>query len=150
MKRGGPCGLNLFLLSLSTSAFAGSDAWLIMPEEAAMAPASEERLLQSRGLSEKGPTIDVVKPAEGGEVPSPLEILIRFAARTEAVDVSSLKVSLLKVIPIDITDRVRPYATAKGIDVKEAKIPAGKHRVRISVGDTTGGISTREVLFEVR
>ena len=149
-----PCratwGLILILLGVSPTAFAGSEIWLITPEEAAMAPAAEKSLIQSRGLSESGPAIEVVKPTDGGEAPSPLEILIRFAARTETVDLSSLKVSLLKFITIDITDRVRPYATASGIDVKEAKIPAGKHRVRISVADTKGDVSTRDVSFEVR
>ena len=36
-----------------------------------------------------------------------------------------------------------------GIQIKGAKIPAGKHIVRISVADTQGARSIKEIEFEV-
>jgi hypothetical protein len=86
MRRGIRWVVSLCLLSLSSAAIAGSDAWLITPEEAAMASAPEESLIQRRGLSEAGPVIEIVKPVEGGSAPSPLEILIRFVARPSPVE----------------------------------------------------------------
>lgn len=133
-----------------------SETWLITPEEAAMKPASDANGLQGGGLIDigredinTGPQIEILKPADGGRVPSPVEVTVRFVPRLDAVDLASLKVSIVKFITIDITDRIRPYATAEGIQLKEANIPSGKHRVRITVSDKAGGISVKELWLEV-
>jgi hypothetical protein len=126
--------------------------WLITPEEAALAPAPQA----GRGILEAGrddlsigPVIDVVEPANGGRAPMPIQVLIHFSPRLVPIDLGSLKVTLVKFIPIDITDRIRPFVTAEGIDVKEAKIPPGKHRVRIALSDRSGEFSVKEITFEV-
>lgn len=140
----------------AATADAGGIQWLITPEEAAMAPAPESSLLTQGGLTEAGregvpvgPIIEVVQPTDGGKKAGPVEVLVRFTPRAEPVDVSSLKVSVLKFIPIDITDRIKPYCTQDGIAIKEAQIPAGKHVVRITVADAGGGITVKEIAFEV-
>lgn len=126
------------------------ELWLISPEEAAARPASEDSLIRSRGLNDRGPKIDVLKPVEDTPQQSPLEILIRFYPNPAAVNPESVKVQLVKFISIDITDRVKPYLSETGIDVKEAKIPAGTHLVRISVSDGKGETSSREIELQVR
>jgi hypothetical protein len=117
-----------------------------------MAPAADV----VRGLVEieredlsAGPVINVIEPSNGSRLPTPVQVLIHFAPSSEPIDLASLKVVLIKFITIDITDRVRPYVTPEGIQVKEAKIPPGKHRVRITLADRTGKISMKEVSFEV-
>ena len=147
--------LSVPLCPLSVSA-KSSETWLITPEEAAMAPASDGNGLQGGGLTDigredinTGPQIEILKPADGGRVPSPVEVAVRFVPRLDAVDLASLKVSIVKFITIDITDRIRPYATAEGIQLKEANIPSGKHRVRITVSDKAGGVSVKELWLEV-
>ncbi|MCX5722771.1 MAG: hypothetical protein NT179_12205 [Nitrospirae bacterium] len=133
-----------------------SETWLITPEEAAMAPAVDANGISGGGLTDigredinAGPEIEILKPADGGRVPSPVEVAVRFIPRLGAVDLASLKVSIVKFITIDITDRIRPYATAEGIQLKEANIPSGKHRVRITVSDKAGGVSIKELWLEV-
>jgi hypothetical protein len=140
------------LLFLATTGGADTGGWLITPEEAAMAPAADV----TRGILEigredlsVGPVIDVVEPSNGSRLPMPVQVLIHFAPFSEPVDLASLKVVLIKFILIDITDRIRPYVTPEGIQVKEAKIPPGKHRVRITLADRAGTISIKEVSFEV-
>lgn len=130
-------------------------AWFITPEEAAMAAAPDTGPF-GRGLIEAGrddintgPLIEILKPVDGGQVLSPLEVAVRFVPRLGPVDLATLKVSIVKFITIDITDRIKPYATADGIQVKEANIPAGKHRVRIAVSDTAGGTSIKELMLDV-
>ena len=123
--------------------------WLITPEEAAM-PAEPAYPTTTKGLGpfdigrearDTGPLIEVVKP-EGGKVQSPpVEVSVKFAPRNAPVDVSSLKVLVVKFIPIDITDRVRPYTTAEGIEIPDAKLPSGEHKVRLSLSDSTGGVT---------
>jgi hypothetical protein len=141
----------LSVLCLVSIGQAGTSDWLILPEEAAMAPAPEPKGIIEAGREDisVGPVIEIVEPPNGGRGPMPIEVLIRFTPRSEPVDLASLKVTLVKFIQIDITDRIRPYVTPDGIQVKEAKIPPGKHRVRIVVADRAGGLSVKEVAFEV-
>ena len=145
-------GSAMSLVCLAPMGLAGTGGWLILPEEAAMAPAPEPKrgtLEVGREDISLGPVIDVVEPLNGGRGSMPIQVLVRFTPRSEPIDLATLKVTLVKFIPIDITDRIRPYVTPDGIQVKEAKIPPGKHRVRIVVADKTGEFSMKEVSFEV-
>lgn len=126
------------------------ELWLISPEEAASAPAPAESLIRSRGLNSKGPRIEVLKPSEEEPQRSPLAIQVRFHPNPTAVNPDSVKVQLVKFISIDITDRVKPYLSEAGIDVKEANIPSGKHLVRIMVSDGKGETSSRDIELQVR
>lgn len=140
-----------FLISgMAAPLFAAQNEWLITPDEAALAPAPEEESIRSRGLTDAGPRIDIVKPVDDVPQASPFEIQIRFYPRAAAVKPESVKVQLVKFISIDITDRVKPYLSGSGLEVKEAKIPSGTHRVRISVSDEQGATSSREMELEVK
>ncbi len=128
------------------------DGWLITPQEAAAQAAESPGgsvLDVGRQESNMGPTIEILKPSDGGKASGPVEIQINFVPKTGSVDVSSLKVTVVKFLSIDITDRLRDYVSPSGIQVKEAKIPAGKHIVRISVADAQGARSVKEIEFEV-
>lgn len=145
-------GIAIGVLCLVSTGPAETGDWLITPEEAAMAPAAQPpRGIVGVGQEDisAGPIIEVVEPVSGGRGPMPIQVLIRFTPRAEPIDLASLKVTLVKFIDIDITDRIRPFVTLEGIQVKEAKIPPGKHRVRITVSDKAGDLSVKEVSFEV-
>lgn len=149
------CGIGALVLCLHSPSTAKiqEDAWLITPEEAAMAPrvARPGEPLTEVGGEDLllGPQIELLKPTNGGRAPTPVEILVKFVVQAGKVDLASLKVSLVKFISIDITDRVREHVTADGIHVKEAKIPSGKHTVRISLADIDGLLSVKTFTFEV-
>lgn len=129
---------------------AGSaDGWLITPDEAALASAQDDGI-RTRALSDAGPGIEFIKPQEGAVIPSPAEILIRFLPKTVTIDLTTVKVTLLKFIPIDLTDRLKPYISFDGIILKDAKVPPGRYRVRIALADAQGKISAREISFEVQ
>lgn len=143
------------VMSAAAWALDGEIGWLITPDEAAMAPAPPHEGL-GKGLMnvgredlDIGPIIEVVKPSDGAQTASPLEVAIRFTPRLSPIDMDSLKIGIVKFVTIDITDRVKPYATPQGIQLKEAKIPSGKHRVRISLSDAAGSVSIKEVMLEV-
>jgi len=139
-------------LSAPGLAKAANDMWLITPQEAAMDPAAE---VQGGGLtaigaeSNLGPKIDVVKPVNGGRATPPVEVEIKFSQKGSPVDPESLKVSVVKFLDIDITDRVRAHASTSGIYVPGAQIPTGQHTVRISIADKDGLRSVKDVTFEV-
>jgi hypothetical protein len=139
----------LLTMVLCFDAIAKETPWLITPEEAALAPAEEDGV-RTRGLSDAGPCIEVAKPAEGEILTGATEILIRFLPKTVTIDLTSLKVTLLKFISIDLTDRLKPYIDAAGINVKDVKVPTGTYRVRISLSDTQGKTTSKELAFEVR
>ena len=133
-----------------------AENWFITPEEAAMPPAAQtsrfrggEHFELGRKDSEVGPIITVEKPQMGVPQNSPMEIVVKFVPRSHPVDLSTLEVELVKFINIDITDRVVEYTTEKGIQLKEADIPLGEHRVRIALADITGAGNVQEFLFEV-
>ena len=135
---------------------AQAENWFITPKEAAMVPADRndpirggEHFAIGRRDVEVGPIIEVEKPEIGVTQNSPMEIVVKFVPRSHPVDLGTLEVELVKFINIDITDRVADYTTEHGIQLKEAKIPSGAHRVRIALADVTGAVSVREFLFEV-
>ena len=132
------------------------ELWLVTPEEAAMPPAPEEQVAP-RGLIEAGreepdtgPLIDVLKPLIGKAQAAPLEILVKFASRNAPVDVASLQVTLVKFIPIDITERVRPFTSPEGIRIPDARLPSGEHTVRISLADKGGGVSRKQMTVTIQ
>ena len=132
------------------------DGWFITPEEAAMAPAADTDPLQGGDQFEigrddlnLGPKIEVEKPLAGSPHNSPLEIVVNFSPGAFPIDLNTLEVGLVKFFTIDITDRVVDYTTKEGIRLSDANIPSGSHRVRISLADTTGAVSTKDFLFEV-
>lgn len=142
-------------ISSGTAMAASGETWLITPDEAALPLPAEGSLkggpldIAGPGL-DLGPIIQVLKPEGDNPQAGPVEILVRFKPRTAPVNPDSLKVVLMKLFGIDITDRVRPYATPEGINFPEAKIPSGKHSVRLSIADTDGGVSTKEMSLQIK
>jgi hypothetical protein len=138
--------------SLTQEAGASESLWLITPEEAATADEAEP-LVRSRGLGPKlpdgGPLIELLKPIEHETISVPTEVVVRFTPRSAPVDLSTLKVSVLKLVRIDITDRLTAYASPTGIKIPDANLPAGEHKVRITLGDSEGGVTSKEVIFRI-
>jgi len=96
------------------------------------------------------PQIFVDTPAPGVAVTAPFPVKIRFVPSSGAkIDLDSLKVDVLKLIPISLLSRVRPYLTTAGINVPEAKIPAGTYNVRVVVADDQGREGTTVQMWTV-
>jgi hypothetical protein len=78
-------------------------------------------------------------PGSGGQVSTPFPVKIRFIPASGAkINLDTVKVDVLKLVPISLLSRVKPYLTATGIDVPEAKIPTGTYQVRVMVTDDQG------------
>ncbi len=138
--------------SVALAAGASDGLWLITPEEAATADEAEP-LIRSRGLGPKlpdaGPMIELLKPIEHETISVPTEVVVRFTPRSAPVDLSTLKVSVVKLVRIDITDRLTAYASPTGIKIPDANLPSGEHKVRITLGDAEGGVTSKEVIFRI-
>ena len=98
-----------------------------------------------------GPGIKVIAPRENTVQTAPFHIDIRFEQRGAAmVDLASLKVFLMKLWDIDITDRVRPYVSGDGIHVTHADFPKGQHTIKIAIADHEGHESARTMTVMVQ
>jgi len=96
-----------------------------------------------------GPGIEVLEPKIEGGKKSPIKVIILFLTKEgQEIDLSTLKVECLKFFTIDLTDRVLPFTTKDGITIENAKLPLGKHTLRLTIGDVQGGM-TQEV-FNVK
>lgn len=140
--------IGLGLISANDSAF-----WLVTPEEASMTPAlspkDDDGSFRLGASPDNGPIVNVERPALQTAVTSPLEIIIRFAPRQAAVDVSSLKVTLVKFVNIDITPRIKPFTTSEGIHIQDVNLPSGTHRVRLVISDKSGKLTVKELKIQV-
>ncbi|HIJ59833.1 MAG TPA: hypothetical protein HPP56_04375 [Nitrospirae bacterium] len=91
-------------------------------------------------LSNTGPTLDIISPELSGVCKSPMKIDIKFTPKEGSfINFSSLKVELLKIIPIDITHMVKPYTTEKGILAENISLPKGMHKLKLTLCDNLGG-----------
>jgi hypothetical protein len=78
-----------------------------------------------------------------------LRLRIKFETRGAKINLDSLKVTYIKLEPIDLTERVREFAAADGIDFKDAEIPPGAHKIRIEVKDTDGVAGGADFILKV-
>jgi len=86
-----------------------------------------------------GPAILFDMPVPGTPVATPFPVKVRFVPTGDAkVLTDTLKIEVLKLIPISLISKVKPYLTAEGINVPEAKIPAGRYNVRVAISDDKG------------
>ena len=100
-------------------------------------------------ISDSGPGIDIISPKLNGKCRSPVNIIVRFTPRNgKDVDLSKLKVELIRFIAIDMTSKLLPFVTKEGVDVENVKLPSGKHKLRVTVGDSCGGLT--QLQFEVK
>ena len=101
-------------------------------------PNSEDQPFPVRKESTVGPIIKIEKPDPDKLYNDLIDILIRFDRNPvgEPVNMESLRIIYLKMLGIDITDRVRPYVKETRIDVNGIMFPAGEHEFEIRIKDT--------------
>lgn len=128
-------GVTLSLTSMGS-------AEVLISEGEAKLPPSMDVGMTTRGLT-RGPGIEQLSPNPDRGIPSPLQLKVRFIARNNvAIDPASVKVTYLKAQSVDLTERIKKYLTADGIDMADAEIPPGTHHLRINLKDKQDRTST--------
>lgn len=128
---------------------AGEVVEILTKDEGAMQEAPTGVSDLSRPLN-NGPRIMILIPEINHEYRSPLSIEIRFIPREGSeVDLSKFKVECLKLFNIDITDRVKKYTSKDGVKVEKAELPPGNHKLRLTIGDTGGGLTQETFTVKV-
>ena len=132
----------------ATGAVQGEAVWLMTEGEAALAPAP----LTRAPLPNDGPLIKIITPQQGAEVTSPFPVEVQFEPRAGGAPpkMDTLKLTALKIFEIDITDRVKPYVGESKLFVKEAKIPTGRHRLKLTIADAAGNLTAQILEVTVR
>ena len=96
-----------------------------------------------------GPQIKVVEPSPEREYRAPIKLIIAFLPKDGTqVDLKSFRLEYLKLISIDITEKVAKYLRPEGLRVDEADLPPGEHRLRMTLRDSVGGITQQ--VYSVR
>ncbi len=145
-----------FLAAVLVISFSGvvsaGGKWLITPEEAARVRMPEGDLRQPVAAVEgPGPLIVVQNPKALQRVHSPVKIQVSFEPGRSGLPpaMETLKVTLIGFFDIDLTDRVREYVEGTRLNVEEADLPTGNHRIRMAIRDTTGNPNERDLIVQV-
>lgn len=138
-------------LSLGCAAQAQQPLMLVTEEEARASQAAPMPFTPRTVPAPDAPQIQLLMPALSAVVPSPTRIQLRFLAAEPAVIVpDSFKVRYGS-LRIDITARLRKAATVTvaGIDVAEARLPKGSHRLFVEIQDSAGRKGEQVMQFAV-
>ena len=100
----------------------------------------------------KGPIIQVVDP-QSLDLPlkNPFKMEVLFKPQQGvALDFASFK-ALYGVLKLDITDRLLKEATKTptGIKLANVDVPSGRHKLLLSIKDSQGRFSAKEIIFKV-
>jgi hypothetical protein len=141
----------LSILFLSSTLEAVADEWLITPEEAKMQVRNGNYAIPVTATEGPGPVIVLKNPKMLQRLTSPIDIFIAFepGMSGKPADMKSLKVTLIGFININITDRLIEYINGTSLDVEEANLPSGEHRLRMRIEDVDGNPNERDVVVTV-
>lgn len=122
--------------------------------EDARQPSANNVIIERKGPF-PGPEITIIKPAGVGSLRSPIELEVRYRARTGArVDLGSINIVYVKDTPINLTDRVTKRLGPAGFGqngffLSDAEVVPGTHTVRVDVRDSDGRVGTGYAKFTV-
>jgi len=140
----------LIVCVLSATAFAGQ--LLVSVEEMNESNNAKPPFTAKSVTSKDAPLIELSAPKLSSAVSSPTPIELKF----QSTPPSTVKPETFKVLygsfEIDITKRILNVAkvTESGVNVQEASLPKGKHKLLMVVEDTSGRRGNKTLEFEVQ
>jgi hypothetical protein len=126
--------------------------WLVSPEEMLKSNSAKRPFYPKVVPPLDAPVIDVITPKLDGSITSPTPILLKFVPKSPAnVKPDSFK-AYYGTFQIDITNRLLGVAqvTAQGINLKEAALPKGSHKITLNVQDSEGRVGSKTIEFEIK
>ena len=146
--------LAICMFAIGTLQVQSSDAFELVTK----AEANASKLASSMQEAEfsqddpRGPAIQVIDP-QSLDVPlkNPFKMEVLFKPQQGAtLDFNSFK-ALYGMLKLDITDRLLKEATKTptGIKLANVDVPSGRHKLLLSIKDSQGNFSTKEIIFKV-
>ena len=126
--------------------------WLVTPEEMRQSNTAKPPFYPKVVPPLDAPMIDVIAPKLDSPIGSPTPILLKFIPKAPAnVKPESFR-AYYGTFQIDITNRLLGVAqvTAQGINLKEAALPKGSHKITLNVQDSEGRVGSRTIEFEIK
>jgi hypothetical protein len=124
---------------------------LVTEEEAAQSRAAPMLPVARSPLPPNAPVIKLLAPDTAAAITSPTRIELRFEPGPQAsIRPESFKV-FYGAFKLDITSRLMAQSkvSAQGIDVSEARLPKGSHRLMLEIQDSAGRTGSRSLSFVV-
>jgi hypothetical protein len=131
----------------SVSSAALANHLLITEEEAKLPPPKGAVVADRRGIT-RGPKIEVVGDKEQSH--SPVHLQLKFESfGGSKIDTESLRVIYLRTPNVDLTERVKSFVGANGLDMPDAELPPGDHMIRVDIKDSEGRSGTTSFVLKV-
>ena len=141
-----------WLVAALSILISGSAQALLVSDQEAIASRDAPEPFRAKSLPvPDAPKINVVTPSVVSAVASPTRIQVQFQPTAPAqVRPETFKV-LYGTFRIDITDRITAASkvTADGIDVAQASLPKGSHKLYLEIQDSAGRKGERPLQFVV-
>jgi hypothetical protein len=125
---------------------------LVSLEEMLASSSAADPLVPKTAASPGAPQIDIVHPKLDTPIASPTAIqLVFLPSASSAVRPETFKVVYGR-LRVDITQRLTQVAkvTAEGVNIKEASLPKGTHRLLLSIEDQQGRQGVKSLDFEIK
>lgn len=139
-------------LSALASMSALAAPWVLVTEQEALAARAAPEPMASKAVpAPDSPRINLLLPNLASPVASPTRIQLKFEPTAPAkIRPESFKVRY-GAFRLDITSRITAASqvTSEGIDVAEAALPKGAHRLFVEIQDSQGRTSERQLQFVV-
>ena len=126
--------------------------WLVSPEEMITSNSVKRPFYPKVVPPLDAPVIDVITPKLDGSIASPTPILLKFLPKAPANVMPDSFKAYYGTFQIDITNRLLGVAqvTAQGINLKEAALPKGNHKITLNVQDSEGRVGSKIIEFEIK
>ena len=141
------------LIALLVVASAGAQAQMLVTEAEAAAARSAPEAPATRSLRmPDAPRINVLTPDLTGPVSSPTRIQLKFEPTAPAAILPESFRVRYGTLRLDITARITAVSkvSPEGLDVAEAALPKGSHRLFLEIQDSQGRTGERLLQFVVQ
>ena len=144
--------IRLLLAGCISVTSAHATSWLVTAEEMSQSNLADPGMRPRSAAIKDAPLIELVTPKLPGDVASPTPIELKFTSTPPSTIKPDTFKALYGTFQIDITSRILGFTqvTSSGIQIKEANLPKGKHRIQLQLQDSEGRMGSRWMEFEIK
>ena len=79
-----------------------------------------------------------------------MRLQLKFESFGDAkINIDSGRVIYLRTPNVDLTDRVKPFIRADGIDMPDTELPPGEYMVRVDIKDSDGRPGSTSFILKI-
>jgi len=145
------------LIFLNLASILQAEPIMLVSDEEVKASHQNKSFIQSKAASaaasvSDAPKIELINPQLGSNINSPTPIELKFNPKSPAIIKPESFKALYGSFQIDITKRLLNVAqvTQQGIQVTEANLPKGHHKITMNIEDSEGRIGSKTMEFEIK